>query len=276
MNNDLQAGIDTAAQAEEQAKAFAKLVRAGTMALSDFAPARQEAIRKYLAAPDPRHFFAQQSADRLKFFQALKANGHEFHHVSRADHAHIFGKLVHDVDAGIKTTVRQFLKDYGAASGYSPDWAEAVANKPQPKRTKASLAQYRDHPVFVDLKENSMLTQTHKAALQEATYAGISTMLFSGSQSARKHKELLARLDAAEARAVRAEAKAEFANARLDIKDAGLDWKEKARSILAIEPGISNRELARRVGKSHVAVGKYRGSWNDGSELVYTREPSSL
>jgi hypothetical protein len=60
-----------------------------------------------------------------------------------------------------------------------------------------------------------------------------------------------------EARLVAAEADAARANARLDIKDAGMDWKEMARSILAVEPGISKRELAKRLGKAHSTVIQY-------------------
>jgi hypothetical protein len=62
--------------------------------------------------------------------------------------------------------------------------------------------------------------------------------------------ELRTRLNAVEAEAARA-------NARLDMKDAGNDWREAARAILAADPTISKRELARRVGKTDTAIRKY-------------------
>jgi hypothetical protein len=265
VNNNLTASTDAAAEVEEafrrSVESRAAMVRSGEMSLDGMLPAYREAVRQLLeAAPklNPRQFFAQQNADRMQFFRDWQASGHAFHRVSKADHAHIFGKLVEDVDAGIKTAVRQFLRDYGTSQGYAPDWAESVADKPQPKKTQASLAQYREHQVFVELREDNMLTRTHQAALQEATYAGIATLLSSWSKSARERTSMQAEIESLKKRMAAVEAEATRANIRLDMKDAGEDWKEKARAILAAEPGINNSALARRVGKSESAVRKYK------------------
>jgi DNA-binding NarL/FixJ family response regulator len=105
-----------------------------------------------------------------------------------------------------------------------------------------------------------MLTQTHKSALQNATYSGLAALLFSGSQTVRSQRQIRQRMEALEAELAAVKAEATRANARLDIKDAGKDWKEQARAIRAAEPAIANRELARRVGVSESTVRKYMTS----------------
>lgn len=265
MNTDLHTGMAAAAeQAEAYAKAIAslaKLVQAGEVALDGISPGKREDVRKYIASGlrgmTPQRFHAQQNAERMKFFRELRAQGFNGHRASQKDHDFIFGSILNTVDAGVKPAVKPLLREYAEQQGYAPEWAERVATRPQPKKMGKSLKAGQNHPVIQDLKRGHMFTQTHQSALKRATYSGLAELLFSGSQSAREKQAMQDRMDALEARLAAAEADAARANARLDIKDAGLDWREKVRAILAAEPGISKRELAERVGKSHTAVNRY-------------------
>lgn len=262
MNTYLQAAINAAAeQAEARAKeitALGRLVQAGSISIDSISPSKQADVRKYLAGGmTPQRFHAKQNAERMKFFRELSAQGFKAHRASQKDHEFIFGSILNTVDAGAKPAVKPLLREYAEQQGYAPEWAERIATRTQPKKVGRSLRAEQHHPVIRDLKGVHMFTQTHQSALKNATYSGLAELLFSGSQFAREKQAMRDRMAALEARLAVAEADAARANARLDIKDAGLDWKEKARSILAAEPGISKRELAERVGKSHTAVNKY-------------------
>ena len=265
MNNDLQASINAAAdQAEAQAKeiaSLAKLVRSGAIPITSLAAAKQEAIRQYLSSGSrgmtPQRFHAQQNTERMKFFRELKAQGFKVHRASQQDHDFIFGSILNTVDAGVKPSVKPLLREYAEQQGYEPEWAERVATKNQPKKTARSLRSKQLHPVIQDLKKGHMLTQTHQSTLKNATYSGLAELLFSGSQSTREKQDMRDRLAALEAKLAVVEAEADRANTRLNLMDAGLDWKEKARAVLAAEPTISKRELARRVGQSEGSIRKY-------------------
>lgn len=263
MDQSLHTSINAAAeQAEARAKeiaALGKLVIAGMVAIDDLSARNREEVQKYVAGNrmTPQRFHAKQDAERTQFFRELRAQGVEFHRASQRDHDFIFDSILDTVDAGVKPAVKPMLREYANQQGYEPAWAERVATRTYPKRVRRSLKAQQNHPVIRDLKEGHMFTQTHQSALKNATYSGLAELLFSGSQSAREKRAMQARMDALEARLAAAEADAARANARLDIKDAGLDWKEKARAILAAEPGISKRELARRVGVHESTVRKY-------------------
>lgn len=262
MNHDLSASVEDAAEQAKAIAALAKLVQAGTISLDGIAPAKREGVRQHLASGPqgmtPQGFHAQQGRDRTKFFRELKAQGFKVHRASQQDHDYIFDSILDTVDAGTKPVVKPLLREYAEQQGYAPEWAERVAAKTQPRKMGRSLKAATNHPVVQDLKEGRMLTQTHRAMLRSATYSGLAELLFSGSQSTREKRAIQARLDALEAELVHVREQAGRANARLDLMDAGLDWKEKARTILTAEPGISGRALARRVGKTEGAVRKYR------------------
>jgi len=262
MSTDLQAAINAVAeQAEAHAKEIAslgRLVQAGSLSIGNLSASKQADVRKYLAGGmTPQRFHAQQNAEMLKFYRELSAQGFQSYRASQKDHDYIFGSILSTVDAGQKPAVKPLLREYAAQQGYSPEWAERVADKRQPKKMGKSIKANQHHPVIQDLKEGHMFTQTHQSALKTATYSGLAAVLFSGSQNTRRQRAMQARMDALEARLAVAEAEADRANARLDIKDAGLDWKEKARAILVAEPGISKREVARRVGMHESTVRKY-------------------
>lgn len=263
MNTNLQAGINAAAErAEARAKeiaALGKLVQTGSISIDGISPGKREEVRAYIARSTmtPQRFHAKQNAERTRFFRELRAQGFKSHRASQKDHDYIFDSILNTVDAGRKPAVKPLLRNYAKQQGYAPEWAERVATRTQPKKVGRSLRAAQHHPVIRDLKGGHMFTQTHQSALKNATYSGLAELLFSGSQSARERQAMRDRMAALEARLAVAEAEAARANARLDIKDAGLDWKEQARAILAAEPGISKRELAERVGKSHTAVNKY-------------------
>jgi hypothetical protein len=258
MNIDVQAGISAEAEQDKTIPGLAKLVRAKKVSIDSLAPSKQEAIRRHLAGSmTPQQFHAQQNAERMKFFRELKAQGHTGLSASQRDHDFIFDKILTTVDSGAKPAVKPLLREYAAQQGYAPEWVERVAAKNQPRKTAKSLKAHRQHPVIQDLRDGQMLTQTHQSMLKNATYSGLAELLFSGSQSTREKQDMRARLLALEAKLAAVEAVAERANARLNVIDAGLDWKEKARSVLGAEPGISKRELARRVGQSEGSIRKY-------------------
>jgi hypothetical protein len=259
----INAAVEADAQFTKEVAARAQMVHSGETTLDSLLPRYQDAVRKLLAGnsgPNPKQFFAKQYSEQMQFYRHLKTQGHIFHRASQADHDFLFSTILGTVDAGLKPAIRLVLKEYSDAQGYAPEWAGKVAIKTQPKKMKKSLAKHAQHPVLQDLKDGSMLTQTHKSALCNATYSGLAEMLFSGSQNVRHQKQILAELAEVKARLAKGEAEAARANARLDIKDAGLDWREKARSILATGPGMSNRELARRVGMHEATVRKYRAA----------------
>lgn len=262
--DSLAPSIQAAAEAEDQfaraVAARAAMVRSGEMSLDGIASMYQDAVRKALQGhqgPNPRQFFSKQKCEQMQFFRDLGASGHVFHRASQADHDYLFTTILSTVDAGVKPAVRTLLQQYGESQGYSAEWAGKVAIKTQPKKMAKSLAKHANHPVIQDLKEVGMLTQTHKSHLKNSTYSGLAEGLFSGSHLARRMQKMEAEMAAVKARLSQVEAAAAVAHAKLDLKEAGLDWKEKARAVLAAEPGISKRELARRVGKTHTAVGKY-------------------
>lgn len=262
MTNDLENSIDAAAEDGNQIAGLARLVQTGTISLDGISAAKREAVRQHIASSasslSPRRFHAQQNAERMKFFRELKAQGLKVHRASQQDHDFIFDSILTTVDAGMKPAVKPLLRDYAEQQGYEPEWAERVAAKTQAKKMRKSLKAKQRHSVLQDLKEGHMFTQTHQSALTHSTYSGLAELLFSGSQSSRERRDMRERLLALEAKLSAVEAEAERANARLNAMDAGLDWKEVARSVLAAEPDISQRELARRVGKSEGSVRKYR------------------
>ncbi|TAN11892.1 MAG: hypothetical protein EPN34_06115 [Burkholderiaceae bacterium] len=285
MNEDLHAAINddaerTAKLAAERAAEIAamvagaaKAIQAGKLDLENFSPSMQNAIKKYTArnlAVTPQQFHAKQHHELAKFFRELRARGFKVYRTTQRDHDYIFGSIPHIVDSGTRPAVKPMLREYAEQQGYPPEWAERVATKSQPKKMGRSLKTKQAHPVIRDLKEGHMFTQTHQAALKQATYSGIAELLFSGSQSAREKRAMNARMAALETELATVKAAAHRANTRLNIMDAGLDWKEKVRSILAMEPSISKRELARRVGKSESAVRKYWTALDQGHGIGAT------
>lgn len=262
MNNDLRVVINAAAEQEaayaKHIASLGKLVRDGSIAIDGISLSKQEDVRKYLAGSmTPKRFHAQQNAERRKFFREYGDQGGVVHRASQQDHDFIFGSILNTVEAGVKPAVKPLLRQYAEQQGYAPEWAERVAAKKQPKKIGKSLKAMQHHPVMRDLKGGHMFTQTHQSTLKNATYSGLAELLFSGSQRIREMQAMRDRMAELEARLAVAEAEAARANTQLDIKGAGLDWREKVRSILAVEPRISKRELAERVGKSHTAVNRY-------------------
>lgn len=265
-NDNLRGSIDAAAvEHAERARAVAaraSMVRRGETSIASFSPSMQEAIREYLArnpagGMTPQQLHAKHEAERREYFRARAAQGHKVHRVTQADHDSIVSSIFDSVDEGTKPAIRPMLEAHSKQRGYDAEWAKNVVARRHPRKMAKTLAAKKNHPVFKDLKEGQMLSQSHKAALQNATYSGLAALLFSGSQTVRNQRRLQQRMEALEAELASVKAEAARANARLDSKDAGKDWKETARAIRAAEPTIANRELARRVGVSESTVRKY-------------------
>ena len=221
-----------------------------------------EAVRRLQSEPSPesmtpQQFHAKQVAERREYFRNRSTQGIQAQRVSRRDHNYIVDRIFNSVHAGTRPAVRPMLEAYGKEHNRAPEWAERVAAQTHAKKMGKTLAAKKDHPVLQDLKGGNMLSQTHKSTLQNATYSGLATLLFSGSQNVREKRALQQRMDALEAELAAIRAEAARANARLDLKDSGQDWKERARAILAVEPNISKRELARRVDKDEKSIRKY-------------------
>lgn len=208
----------------------------------------------------PQQFFAKQEAEKREFFRNRTAKGDKSQRVSQQDHDYIIGGIFDSVDAGTKPAVRPMLEAYGREQRRSPEWAVHVAGHKHSRKMGKTLAAYKNHPVLQDLKEGCMLSQTHKSMLRNSTYSGFAELLFSGTQSVRRQRAIQQRMDALEAELAAVRAEAARANARLDLKDQGKDWKEAVRIILAAEPGIPKRELARRVGMSEGSIRIYMKS----------------
>lgn len=262
MINEVKDSAQAHAERAKEIAALGKLVQSGAISIDGVSPSKQAEVRKYLEGDgarvmSPQQFHAQQHAERMRYFRERSARGLRTHRASQKDHDYIVETILDTVDLGAKPTVNPLVREYAEQQGYSPEWADRVANSKQPKRMGKSLKAQQQHPVIQDLKGNHMFTQTHQSALRNATYRGLAELLFSGSQFTREKRAMQARMDALEARLAVAEADVARANVRLDAKDAGLDWKEKARAILAAEPGISKREVARRVGMHESTVRKY-------------------
>ncbi|MGO4412174.1 hypothetical protein AB4Z27_04370 [Cupriavidus sp. KB_39] len=259
MSTELQDSTQAEAERVKEIASLGRLVQAGRLSIEDISARKREEVRSYISGNrvTPQRFHAQQNAELRKYFSERSAQGFQSYRATQKDHDYIFGTILDRVGAGDKPAVKPMLREYGERQGYAPEWAERVAAKRQPKRMAKSLKAQQHHPVIQDLKEGHMLTQTHQSALKNATYSGLAELLFSGSQITREKRAMQARMDALEARLAAAEADVARANARLDAKDAGLDWKEKARAIIAAEPCISKREVARRVGMHESTVRKY-------------------
>lgn len=224
--------------------------------------AYDEAVKRLQEQPNPldlstAQFAAKQAAEKRAYFHRRAANGQKAHKASQQDHNCIVGSIFATIEAGDKPAVPNILRVYGEEKNRPPEWAERVATQKRPKRMGKTLAAYNEHSVIQDLKEGRMFTQTHKSTLQNSTYSGLAELLFSGSQNVREKRAMQKRMDAMEAELAAVKAEAARANARLDLKDQGKDWHEAARAILAAEPGTSNRELARRVGKDEKSIRNY-------------------
>lgn len=263
---NLRSSVEAAAiEHEARARAIAiraTMVRQGEASIESFQPTMQEAVREYLVrnpagGMTPQQLHAKHDAERREYFRARAAQGHKVHRVTQIDHDLLVSSIFDSVDRGMKPAIRPMLEAHGRQRGYDAEWANKVSARRQPRKMAKTLASKRNHPALNDLKEGQMLSQTHKAALQNATYSGLASLLFSGSQNVRNQRRLQQRMDALEAELAVVKADAARANARLDNKDAGKDWKEAARAIRAAEPSIANRELARRVGMSESTVRKY-------------------
>lgn len=260
----IKAAISSGASFHRDVEARANMVRSGQIPIDGVAQAYREAVEQLLrgpnagAMPDTRAFHAKQRQELLQHLQDLKAAGHVFHGMSQEASDELLRRILDAVDSGVAPDVPALLQEYAETNGLSPEWAGYVAKRAHPKQTRKSLERSSGHKVLTEAREAGMLSKSFKAALHGATPPGLGDIIFKGSKLSRRVDALEAQMDELKARLAAAESSAAFANARLDMKDAGKDWREAARSILAVEPGISLRKLAERVGVGESTVRKYR------------------
>jgi hypothetical protein len=135
------------------------------------------------------------------------------------------------------------------------DMATRLLAKTNKKRLRRAFQENKEHP---GMRRISAIADN--SAVVAAASASVSTCLGTLANThkiARMMDEQLRRTKALEAELAAVRAEATRANARLDLQDQGKDWKEAARAVLASEPAISNRELARRVGRDEKSIRKY-------------------
>jgi hypothetical protein len=162
------------------------------------------------------------------------------------------------------TVVREHLD--GCESGDYPTatkTAQAVVGdkstkllaKTGKKNLSQAFADNKEHPGMKRIK--NLVSNSTITAASSGTVSTCLGALVDAHKLARVMDEQQRRTQVLETRLAIAEAAATLANTRLDIKDSGRDWKEAARAIRAVEPGITNTALGNRVGKSEGAIRKY-------------------
>lgn len=135
------------------------------------------------------------------------------------------------------------------------DKATKLLAKTNKKRLREAFRENKEHPGMQRIE--AIISNSTITAAASGTVSTCLGALVDAHKLARLIGEQQQRTVALEARLATAEKEAARANTRLDLKDSGHDWKEAARAVLAAEPGISNRELARRVGRDEKSIRKY-------------------
>jgi hypothetical protein len=152
-------------------------------------------------------------------------------------------------ESGIYPTARE------SAQAVAGDKAQKLLAKTNKKRLHKALQENKEHPGM-----RRISTVVNNSTVVAAVSGSVSTCLGALTNThkiARMMGEQRERTEALEAELAAVKAEAARANARLDMKDQGKDWKEMARAILAVEPNIPKRELARRVHIHESTVRKY-------------------
>lgn len=145
-----------------------------------------------------------------------------------------------------------------SAKAVAGDKALKLLAKPSKKRISKAIQENKEHPGMRRIRtvaDHSTIT-----AMASGSVSSCLGALANSHKLARRLERIESKAAELEARLFRAEEEAARANARLDIKDLGQDWKEAARAIRAVEPGITNTALGLRVGKSEGAIRKYLNS----------------
>lgn len=175
-----------------------------------------------------QQFYALIQRMQRDYFSNQSTQGNRPQQVSQQDHNCIVDNIFDSVNAGTKPAVRPMLEAYAREHNRAPEWAERAAAQTHPKKMGKTLAAKKDHPVLQNLKDGSMLSQTHKSTLQNATYSGLAELLFSGSQNVRSQRALQAEVHELRTRMTAVEAEAARANTRLDESE---QWRAEAEEM---------------------------------------------
>lgn len=135
------------------------------------------------------------------------------------------------------------------------DMATKLLAKASKKRLRRAFQENEDHPGMRRI--SAIMDNSSVVAAASGSVSTCLGTLANTHKIARMMDEQLRRIEVLEAELATTRGEVARANARLDLKDQGTDWKEAARAILLAEPGLSNRELARRVGRNEKSIRKY-------------------
>lgn len=191
---------------------------------------------------------AQKEASAA-LIQELRAAGCELYSPGQGDYTAVVRVHLDGCESGEYPTATK------TAQAIVGDKATKLLAKANRKRLRKAFQQNNEHP---GMRRISAIADN--SAVVAAASVSVSTCLGTLANSrkvARMLDEQRRRTEALEAELAAVRTEAAQANARLDLKDQGTDWKETARAVLAAERGVSNRELARRVGRDEKSIRKY-------------------
>ncbi|GIZ51738.1 hypothetical protein [Noviherbaspirillum aridicola] len=210
-----------------------------------------EGYRESAKAPSLVLQWQREDRERAKQrMHELRAAGCEMYSPGQDVFTAVVREHLDGCEAGTYPTARATAE---AVAGIN---AHKLLAKTSKKRMKQAFRDNKDHSAM-----KSICTVADYSTLTAVASGSVSSYLGALANSHKLARRLerieskAAELDA-ELTAVRAEAVR--ANARLGLKDQGKDWKERARTILAADPGISNRKLGERVGVHESTIRKYR------------------
>lgn len=196
----------------------------------------------------------KHALDKLRKEQAKEweAAGHEIYRPSQATYTETVRTHLDSCESGEYPTAGK------TAQAVVGDKAPKLLAKTSKTRLRKAFDDNKEHPGMKCIK--NLVSNSTITAAASGTVSTCLGALVDAHKLARLMSEQQQRTEALESRLAEVEAEAAMANARLDLKDAGKDWKEAARAIRAVEPGITNTALGLRVGKSEGAIRKYLNS----------------
>lgn len=191
---------------------------------------------------------AEQEA-KAATFKELIAAGYEPYNPKQEVFTAVIRKQLDGCESG------EYPKATKTAQAVVGDKSTKLLAKPAKKKLRRAFHENKEHPAMQlihSVADNSAMVAAASGSLSNC----LGTL--TNSHKVARRLELIEQ-EQKRAQRIEKESQARIASleARLDLKDSGKDWKEAARAILAAQPGISNRELARRVGKSDTAIRKY-------------------
>jgi hypothetical protein len=239
---------------------LASVVRSGGMSIDDVSTGWREAVRAHLAREGCagntgtiRSIIMQgqraQRESRTAIMQELIAAGYKPYNPKQE----VFTAVVREHLDGCESS--EYPTATKTAQAVVGDKATKLLAKTAKKNLRQAFADNKEHPGMKRIK--NLVSNSTITAAASGTVSTCLGALVDAHKLARLMGEQQRRTQALEARLAEVEAAAALANARLDIKDSGKDWKEVARAIRAVEPGITNIALGLRVDRSEGAIRKY-------------------